>query len=163
MIFTDEVMKTHCCSDNHLLLGHWITWHFKRILHFIFHTRKAHSTTLRILVDVGLLVGSRAASRLLLLVVGGQAADSAGQRPGGVEAAGGRAMLRQLARGQRRARPAARRPADLGVGDVPSRSRGVSGEWMEPPDEWIGRSLYARWQFRRKYAQVQGEVEQPNR
>jgi hypothetical protein len=30
MIFTDEVMKTHCCSHNHLLLGYWITWHLQK-------------------------------------------------------------------------------------------------------------------------------------
>jgi hypothetical protein len=30
MIFTDEVVKTHCCSHNHLLLGHWITWQLQK-------------------------------------------------------------------------------------------------------------------------------------
>jgi hypothetical protein len=70
------------------------------------------------------MVGGRAASRLVVVVVvGGRVVGFAGRWPGGIKAAGGWAMLRQLAGGRCRARLAAHRSTDLGVGEVPSRSR----------------------------------------
>jgi hypothetical protein len=36
MVLTNEVIKTHACSNNHILLVHWVTWHIEKnsLLHF---------------------------------------------------------------------------------------------------------------------------------